>query len=400
LRLATHDAPAMCATVVVVCTYLLMIAGSAVIMSELQTLWFLQSQPRSLADCIRTKARVWSAIAGLVCLGLIGSALVARPEIRSDLLMRLPLMLACIWFLGEIIFGLLSLGAVLASEGSLRFRRTTWILPLLLSGQLSLAVYQGDFWSGLVSLVVLIVLSIAVRQKQQAELIWLSEPVENPPRRLYAMHGLLAILGFLCLRDVTKGILLHTGISDSNILTGGYCAAASVIAIVSWIWLRRSGLQVLPAQPRGSAWKAILVALPATCAAGFVASLLLSLHPESVQSSPVSLRLAAGGAEFNPDAWLMAALLVLVAPLFEEWVFRGLLYHSLRRNFGIFASVALTSGLFTVIHPAAGLVGVLPLGIATALVAERTGRLWPSMVIHIGYNAFVVGLAQIAIGTA
>jgi membrane protease YdiL (CAAX protease family) len=37
-------------------------------------------------------------------------------------------------------------------------------------------------------------------------------------------------------------------------------------------------------------------------------------------------------------------------------------------------------------------VAVLCLAVATALVLEKTGRLWPSMLVHVGYNAFIVAL--------
>jgi membrane protease YdiL (CAAX protease family) len=76
----------------------------------------------------------------------------------------------------------------------------------------------------------------------------------------------------------------------------------------------------------------------------------------------------------------------VAAPLFEEWLFRGLLYRALRRNWSVGLSVAVTALLFASIHPFAGCAAILTLGTVTALAAEKTGRLWPSVVIHTGYN--------------
>jgi hypothetical protein len=90
--------------------------------------------------------------------------------------------------------------------------------------------------------------------------------------------------------------------------------------------------------------------------------------------------------------WLFLATVVLAAPMFEEWLFRGLLYRSLRRSSGVAVSVAISALLFTAIHPMASSVAVFVLAIATALVLEKTGRLWPSMLVHVGYNAFIVAL--------
>jgi ABC-2 type transport system permease protein len=93
--------------------------------------------------------------------------------------------------------------------------------------------------------------------------------------------------------------------------------------------------------------------------------------------------------------WVFLTTLVLAAPIFEEWLFRGLLYRSLRRSWGLVTSVAISALLFTAIHPMASSVAVLGLGVATAVVLERTGRLWSSMLVHIGDNTFIVALWNI-----
>ena len=93
--------------------------------------------------------------------------------------------------------------------------------------------------------------------------------------------------------------------------------------------------------------------------------------------------------------WVFLATLVLAVPIFEEWLVRGLLYRSLRRSWGLVTSVAINALLFTAIHPMASSVAVLGLGVATAVVLQRTGRLWPSMPVNIGYNTFIVALWNI-----
>ena len=52
----------VCVSAFAAASYLLIVAGSAVLRTELRTLWFLQCQPRSLADTFRTKARIWAVI--------------------------------------------------------------------------------------------------------------------------------------------------------------------------------------------------------------------------------------------------------------------------------------------------------------------------------------------------
>ena len=75
-------------------------------------------------------------------------------------------------------------------------------------------------------LAVLIVLSMAVRQKQVADLAWLSEPVENPPVRFDLLDGLLVLLAFLALRDLCSGLLNHAAENVPMAAGGGYIIGA------------------------------------------------------------------------------------------------------------------------------------------------------------------------------
>ena len=93
----------------------------------------------------------------------------------------------------------------------------------------------------------------------------------------------------------------------------------------------------------------------------------------------------------------MFGIWVIAAPLFEEWIIRGLMYRSLRRTWGIAVSVTLSAILFATLHPVGGCISLITLGVMTALATEKTNRLWPSMTIHAGYNfmiwLLVVGLS-------
>lgn len=88
----------------------------------------------------------------------------------------------------------------------------------------------------------------------------------------------------------------------------------------------------------------------------------------------------------------MVLLLVLVlAPIGEEAMLRGLLLPALRRKLTLVVSIALSTGLFMLLH--GNLVQamvVLPLGVLLALVAERCASIWPCMVIHMLFNLMSV----------
>lgn len=82
------------------------------------------------------------------------------------------------------------------------------------------------------------------------------------------------------------------------------------------------------------------------------------------------------------------------APFVEELAFRGLLYGWLRERMGVAAGMVVSALAFSVLHGIPGLIpAIAALGIVLALVYEKSGSLWPAMVVHGTYNTVVtVGL--------
>ena len=118
-------------------------------------------------------------------------------------------------------------------------------------------------------------------------------------------------------------------------------------------------------------------------------------------------------------ALLFVAMAVLVAPLVEETLFRGYLYplfarliSALLRFFGIedasalrsgiFSSIILTGVLFGLMHGAQlgwtwSLVSMLILvGIIFTLVRARTGSVFASFLMHLGYNSLIAVAAVLS----
>jgi len=108
------------------------------------------------------------------------------------------------------------------------------------------------------------------------------------------------------------------------------------------------------------------------------------------------------------DSTLGSALIilsaVLVAPVLEEVIFRGLMQSVLVEWFGqsMRWGVVLVAGMvFALVHvsavPAGAEVqvisGLFIFGIVLGWLYERTGSLWPSIIVHIGFNALNVMIA-------
>jgi len=79
---------------------------------------------------------------------------------------------------------------------------------------------------------------------------------------------------------------------------------------------------------------------------------------------------------------------VILTPVFEEIVFRGLLFATLRRRFGVGNAAVLSAAIFAVAHGygVLGFAAVFWSGLLWAWAYERTGSLLPSMAAHAADN--------------
>lgn len=88
------------------------------------------------------------------------------------------------------------------------------------------------------------------------------------------------------------------------------------------------------------------------------------------------------------EMWLTFALLVVVAPVVEEVVFRGYLYGKLRkRHVSVWVSVLLVSVLFGAAHMQWNVaVNVAILSVFMCLGREITGSIWTGIIMHMMKN--------------
>jgi membrane protease YdiL (CAAX protease family) len=105
------------------------------------------------------------------------------------------------------------------------------------------------------------------------------------------------------------------------------------------------------------------------------------------------------GVDESTLALIAVALLVtVVAPIAEEFFFRGYFFTALRNWKGVWPAAILTGLVFGGIHAGSAPVGYLvPLaafGIALCLLYWRTGSLYPCIVLHSLNNSLALGVSQ------
>ena len=118
-------------------------------------------------------------------------------------------------------------------------------------------------------------------------------------------------------------------------------------------------------------------------AVGVVLEPLLSLLPEVPNA-------------YGRGAWAIVTVVVM-APLFEEVIFRGVLLESTRAKYGVMAAWLVSSAVFGIVHvhPTVA-VNAFAIGLVLGFVYMRTDSLWSTIILHavnngIAYLALVTG---------
>lgn len=160
----------------------------------------------------------------------------------------------------------------------------------------------------------------------------------------------------------------------------GWTLCAACIPAVLWLRSRRA-----PSSPWAQGILRFLAIWAPVAAVTWLVRLVCRLSGSEEAVQDVFVRFSAAGPWTKAG---IAAMAVFLMPAVEEWVFRERLQGWLVRKAGIRRGVALTAGIFAVLHvsPTAILpIAVLAVGLSLARI--RTGRLLPCIVMHALYNA-------------
>ena len=78
------------------------------------------------------------------------------------------------------------------------------------------------------------------------------------------------------------------------------------------------------------------------------------------------------------------------APFAEEYLFGGLLFRALDREWGGWRAVIGSAAFFAIYHQPLAWLPVGLLGVTNALLFKKTGRLADAVILHMVYNAVVI----------
>ena len=98
---------------------------------------------------------------------------------------------------------------------------------------------------------------------------------------------------------------------------------------------------------------------------------------------------------------VLAVIVVLIAPVVEELMFRGLMLRTMMRHWGFWPAALASSAIFALFHTyevgtlagALTLAGVVfTLGLANCLLARWSGRLAPGIMNHMLFNGLAIAV--------
>jgi membrane protease YdiL (CAAX protease family) len=199
------------------------------------------------------------------------------------------------------------------------------------------------------------------------------------------------------------GAALWRGLERSLIATVGLWLGQDVLALAAvaylWVRLRALGLSLAEIGLHTREWRQNLLygvggyvaALPLVIGSAFLVSWLGRRFFPQVPPPfhPFLAVSAAAGSGWIRFALLLAA--AVLAPILEEFFFRGLLYGALRRRFGISAGIVTSAAVFSLLHPQLplGFLSIFVLGAVFAGLYEWRQSLVPGMVMHALNNGII-----------
>lgn len=231
---------------------------------------------------------------------------------------------------------------------------------------------------------------------------------DDPPATGWGWREVGATLVFTVVAALVIGVVARGAVSALGIEAGQalvspvvYLVGVAIyLAVIVGVYLfaaRRAGWAAVGV--RGASWTSFALVLPL-----FVIEIIALVLVNSL------VGVLAGGFE-NPQvdaltggeaisALELGMLFVLVAglvPFAEELFFRGMFYPVLRRRLAPAPAILLNAALFSVAHVFVLLLpGLFVVGLLLAYLRERSGSIWPGVLLHALQN----GLALLAIAVA
>ena len=213
-----------------------------------------------------------------------------------------------------------------------------------------------------------------------------------------AILTIVSIVAFLLLIAFAAQRLLYPNSTIFEV--AGYPWVTVLAQLIAYIVVLLFMVSLVNRVPGESFRRAIRWNWPQSWSAYFFGGVLLALALQGLAHFlPMPKELPIDRFFRTPrEAWALSLFGVTLAPLLEEFFFRGFLYPVLVRRLGVVAAILLTSASFGIIHaPQLGrawapVLVVFLVGLALTITRKVTKSVAASLLMHIAYNATISAL--------
>ncbi|HMI87418.1 MAG TPA: type II CAAX endopeptidase family protein [Polyangiaceae bacterium] len=373
--------------------------GLHTIATDAPALWLYFTVPKRVESLFAQQALFWSALVAPLAIGVFvavvpghGAALFYHAPLVAFMLVGIVLQAFIVTALG--VFGT----DVLDNDPRRRVRPSIVYLATLLTGIFGFAIYAPSLWAKIAHLVLFALLAYALWQKVSDHARLLLDPNELPPPCLSVADGVVAALAFFVLQGFFTFVLVTANVPLIVSVVFAFGSAGLLVGVFALYTMWRNRVPDLAATlglvlPRGKVLFGIATGVSAGLVTGLLArgyllvvdrvDMLRALRPEL---DPHSIRSAGVSLSF-------VVLATIAAPIFEEFIFRGMLYGGFRRSFRPIHAALASAVVFAIVHPAIASLPVFVMGFVAALVYGRFRTLLAPIAVHMTYNAIVVAMS-------
>ena len=402
----------LCGAAILFGTYFLWILGPKSLSSEGTALWIALTWPRGLESLLKAKAWLWAMISsGMVVIILCYASYLFPANIWKIALVGIG------WF----VFGrsmaekTVTLVSVTSSSGEQEkipwTRRGAAQLGML---TFAIGILTQQWHIAIMGIVYSYLTAAAMWQNFRARLPFLydpwSETLPPPPTLMHAMIAIsILVEGGAVVTGIILGLAGRENIAVAQAISYGICAVVVSFGVDQFLGNRGVLLRDVCYWPEAAAaegksqpwWRGDregigkFFSLALLGAGGGVAlGLLAHGYLVVLQHLPATAEMMRKSQEEIakiPNLRISYAVMaVLFAPFAEEYLFRGLLFRALDREWGGWRAVVGSASFFAIYHQPLSWVPVGLLGAANALLFKKTGRLAPAVILHMVYNAVVM----------
>ncbi|OGH55556.1 MAG: hypothetical protein A3G34_00570 [Candidatus Lindowbacteria bacterium RIFCSPLOWO2_12_FULL_62_27] len=376
--------------------FVLMSSALHALSVESGALWMLYTVPRPLDVILRDKTYLWCLIALVYATAVL--AMGAHSGVTA--------VNAIVAVAGVAIYSFIASGiGILATdplerEQQKRIRPSMIYLYMILAAMYAHAIYNPSIWVKVTQIVLSLLLAFALWQKVRDHCPYFLDPVDSPPPSISLADGMIAVQAFFVIQGLSVILLSGWELAPGPLMLIAYVVAGMVVGIGALLVFWRQKVPDL-FQKVGfrSSPEHAGVGVGMTIAQGIAGGILAAvlglayLHAADL-IEPLRLlkeKALSGAKTMDPEmlAWI-GGMAVFAAPVFEEFIFRGIIYRGLRRTMRPAWAVVLSAGLFTIVHPPYSWMPVFGLGIVTAFVFEKSRLLLAPFLAHMIYNLAVI----------